>query len=122
VENFDRLLTPHGGNANLLWQWAQSRLIVIDHNLAFDLNFNEVDFFATHVFRDDADSVFGDRVRRDELSKIISAALGCFDSAVARIPSAWLWVDMEHTLPVEVDLRAIRDRLTHRASLERGSP
>lgn len=122
VENADRSLTPHGGNPNLLWRAAENRLLVIDHNLAFDAEFDEAAFFATHVFRDDADALFGDLVRRAETSAWLAAALGCFDAAVAGLPEAWHWVDVAQTLPVQVDLNAIKSRLAARAGLSRGSP
>ncbi len=121
VENADRSLTPHGGNPNLLWRAAQSRLIAIDHNLAFDAKFDEPGFFETHVFRDDAEGVFGDLVCQAETSVSLSAALGCFDATVASLPPAWHWVDMEQTVPVEVDLNTIKARLVVRAALNRGS-
>jgi hypothetical protein len=120
VENADRSLTPHGGNPNLLWRAAQSRLIAIDHNLAFDDNFDEAGFFETHVFREDAAAVFDDLVGKAETSALLAAALSCFDATVASLPPAWHWVDMEKTVPVEVDLNAIKARLTVRAALNRG--
>lgn len=122
VENADRSLSPHGGNPNLLWNAAKSKLLVIDHNLAFDADFDEAAFFATHVFRQDADTVFGDLVCRAETSALLDAALSCFDTAVQGMPPEWLWLDgVERTLPVQVDFEAIKRRLTLRAQLERGS-
>jgi hypothetical protein len=58
VENADRSLSPHGGNPNLLWRASENKLLVIDHNLAFDADFDEASFFTTHVFRQEADAVF----------------------------------------------------------------
>lgn len=120
VENADRSLTPHGGNPNLLWRAAQSRLIAIDHNLAFDARFDEAGFFETHVFREDAAAVFDDLVGKAETSAALAAALGCFDATVASLPPAWHWIDLEQTLPVEVDLTVIKARLAARAALNRG--
>jgi len=37
VANTDRVLGDNGGNANLLWSDHESKLTVIDHNLAFSL-------------------------------------------------------------------------------------
>lgn len=122
VENADRSLSPHGGNPNLLWSAAQSKLLVIDHNLAFDVDFDEASFFDTHVFRHEADNLFGDLVCRAETSAQLDAALSCFDAAVQGIPQEWLWLDGEvRTLPVQVDFDAIKRRLSLRARLERGS-
>jgi len=121
VENADRSLSPHGGNPNLLWNAAESKLLVIDHNLAFDADFDEASFFATHVFRQEADMVFGDLVSRAETSALLDAALSCVDTAVQDIPLEWLWLDgAVRTLPVQVDFEAIKRRLTLRAQLERG--
>lgn len=122
VENADRSLTPHGGNPNLLWHAAEGRLLVIDHNLAFDQAFDEPAFLATHVFREEADALFGDLVCRAETSAWLANALGCFDAAVAGIPDAWHWVDVARTLPIQVDLNAIRSRLVLRSGLSTGSP
>lgn len=121
VENADRSLSAHGGNPNLLWDAAQSQLLVIDHNLAFDAEFDEVPFFETHVFRQEADTVFDDLVCRAETSERLDAALSCFDAAVQAIPPEWLWLDgEERTLPVQVDFDALKCRLSLRARLERG--
>lgn len=121
VENADRSLSPHGGNPNLLWRASESKLLVIDHNLAFDADFDEASFFATHVFRQEADTVFGDLVCRAETSALLDAALSCFDAAVQGIPPEWLWVDgTAQTLPVQVDFEVIKRRLSLRTQLERG--
>lgn len=121
VENADRSLTPHGGNPNLLWRAADQRLLVIDHNLAFDAAFDEAAFFATHVFRDDAEALFGDLVCRAETSALLASALDVLDAAVSGLPSAWNWVDAPQTIPVQVDWNGVKARLTTRAGLERGS-
>lgn len=121
VENADRSLSPHGGNPNLLWNAAESKLLVIDHNLAFDTDFDDTSFFATHVFRQEADTLFGDLVCRAQTSVRLDAALSCFDTAVQGLPPEWLWLDgAVQTLPVQVDFEAIRRRLSLRAQLERG--
>lgn len=121
VENADRSLSPHGGNPNLLWNAAQSQLLVIDHNLAFDAEFDETSFFETHVFRQEAVTLFDDLVCCAETSERLDAALSCFDAAVQAIPPEWLWLDGEaRTLPVQVDFDALKRRLSLRARLERG--
>jgi len=121
VENADRSLSPHGGNPNLLWRASENKLLVIDHNLAFDADFDAASFFATHVFRQEADMVFGDLVYRAETSALLDAALSCFDAAVQGVPPEWLWLDgAAQTLPVQVDFEVIKRRLSLRAQLERG--
>ena len=121
VENGDRSLTLHGGNPNLLWQASRARLLVIDHNLAFDPGFDEAAFLAVHVFKDDANGLFGDLVHRLEIADLLSAALAEFDAALHSLPADWRWLDVERTLPAQVDLAAIRARLAERAGLLRGT-
>jgi hypothetical protein len=51
IQNGDRILGELGGNVNLLWNPDGERLSVIDHNNAFDRDFDETAFFHDHVFR-----------------------------------------------------------------------
>ena len=121
VENADRSLSPEGGNTNLLWNAVHRKLAVIDHNMAFDVEFEEASFFATHVFRQEADALFDDLVCRAEISERLEAALSCFKTAVQAIPAEWLWLDGEaRTLPVQLDFETTKRRLASRARLERG--
>lgn len=120
VENADRTLSELGGNPNLLWRAAGDALLVIDHNLAFDPDFDETGFFSTHVFRAEADQVFGDLVTRAEMALLLRGALAAFDAALASAPSAWRWIDPERTLPVQVDWTALHTRLAARANLAQG--
>ncbi|MDX9791919.1 MAG: hypothetical protein RBU24_00285 [Kiritimatiellia bacterium] len=51
IQNEDRILGEKGGNVNLLWSSGGDQLTVIDHNNAFDKDFDEAGFFENHVFR-----------------------------------------------------------------------
>lgn len=51
IQNEDRILGEKGGNVNLLWSSDGDQLTVIDHNNAFDKDFDEAAFFENHVFR-----------------------------------------------------------------------
>jgi hypothetical protein len=52
IENEDRTLSKdYSGNPNLLWQSSSHQLYIIDHNLAFDSEFNLALFKETHVFQ-----------------------------------------------------------------------
>jgi hypothetical protein len=51
IANSDRVFIEGGGNPNLLWAEDQQRLVVIDHNLAFDPSLM-ADFWKEHAFRD----------------------------------------------------------------------
>ncbi|MDX9944074.1 MAG: hypothetical protein RBS35_04675, partial [Azonexus sp.] len=50
LHNEDRYLTELGGNPNLLWDIQAEQLAVIDHNQAFDPDFDTAHFLASHVF------------------------------------------------------------------------
>lgn len=50
IQNEDRTLGEAGGNVNLLWNAEDNQLTVIDHNIAFDNEFDESKFFKNHVF------------------------------------------------------------------------
>lgn len=51
IANSDRIFIEGRGNPNLLWAEDQQRLVVIDHNLAFEPSLM-ADFWAQHAFRD----------------------------------------------------------------------
>jgi hypothetical protein len=46
--------------------------------------------------------------------------LADFDRAASSLPPGWHWMDVEQTLPVQVDLDSIKERLAARAALVRG--
>jgi len=53
TQNEDRILGESGGNVNLLWSPAEKKVTVIDHNNAFDKDFDELKFFRNHVFSEE---------------------------------------------------------------------
>jgi hypothetical protein len=111
IRNGDRTLTHRGGNANLLWQpymttieprdeqvEMMGQLSVIDHNLAFDEEFSEVDFCLTHVFAADLALTFSDFVLRQAYKDRLSLALANLDTAWNNLPPTWHFVDVEQTI------------------------
>ncbi len=64
VHNEDRHLTLRGGNPNLLWDMQLGQLVVIDHNQAFDRDFNASRFLDSHVFAACWNRIYGDHVER----------------------------------------------------------
>ncbi|BCM26270.1 HipA family kinase [Methyloradius palustris] len=93
IKNADRTLTALGGNPNLLWNQETKALAVIDHNQAFDGEFNSVTFCQTHVFHADIVHVFDDLVEQINYQDRLSAAFAAFDSACDNVPHEWWWVD-----------------------------
>lgn len=93
LHNEDRHLTESGGNPNLLWDVTGEQLAVIDHNLAFDPDFNIQNFLQSHVFAQFWNSVFSDHQVRASYQKRMVDALQCLPAIRASIPDSWWWVD-----------------------------
>lgn len=106
VHNQDRTLTEKGGNPNLLWSQEHSQLVVIDHNQAFDPDFNEASFLGQHVFAAQASRVFKDLANRAYYAARLEAALEMFDAACDEVPDEWWSVD--HGVPADFDRTAVR--------------
>lgn len=115
VHNGDRNMTPKGGNPNLLWNPAdEGSLVVIDHNLAFDLKFSANDFLKLHVFADDIPLMFSDFLLRNEYATRFAATLGKWNEICDTVPDAWRFIDPEQTIPVDFsipDIKAFLDRV-----------
>lgn len=112
VRNLDRTLTALGGNPNLFLTAvnhtltpSRERLVVIDHNLAFDSDFNLAALLAHHAFRAQAQALQGDLFSRDEYNARLCAALSCWPDLVAEVPQEWWYLDIHRTLPVNFDAK-----------------
>ena len=103
VRNTDRCLGEHGGNPNLFWDPGSGELVVIDHNQAFDLDAKHKDFVNDHVFRDQAQALFGDFFRRTAYNERFSTALESWNLILDEVPDAWWYVDEERTVPTDFD-------------------
>lgn len=93
LHNEDRHLTESGGNPNLLWDVTGEQLAVIDHNMAFDPDFNIPNFLDSHVFAQYWNSVFSDNFVRAAYQKRMVEALTRLPAIRASIPNTWWWVD-----------------------------
>lgn len=87
VHNADRSLGEVSGNPNLLW--ATGRPIVIDHNMAFDLEFDGTDFMSTHVFRADFEEIRWDLLLRASYQQRFTALLPQFPILWSELPHNW---------------------------------
>ncbi|SHM92926.1 hypothetical protein SAMN05192549_103265 [Duganella sacchari] len=89
IHNGDRNLTKLGGNPNLLWSLDTPRTLkMIDHNLAFDDQFDATAFFQMHVFSEETNQLFSDFLLRDSYRDRLAQALEN-------------WTDICDTLPEE---------------------
>jgi hypothetical protein len=112
IHNGDRTLTEKGGNANLLWDPTdEGRLVVIDHNLAFDPAFSEQAFCSLHVFAEDIPAMFSDFLLREAYVARFAEALKEWDSYCATLPASWSFVDPEQTIPVNFPFTGVKTLL-----------
>lgn len=107
IRNDDR----NTSNPNLLWDSANQKVIVIDHNLAFDSEFDPHGFKTSHIFGHHWDTILSDLVTRSTYQQQLEAVLPAFDQAIASIPNEWNWVDVEQTMPATLDINQLRNQL-----------
>jgi len=107
IQNIDRT----DGNPNLLWDTQQRELVMIDHNLAFDLSLNPRMFLENHIFRHCWEQA--DLVTRAALQgRFCTAMDAVFEKACDNIPPEWHWNNPECDVPANVDLNTIRATLS----------
>jgi hypothetical protein len=104
IRNADRTLTGHGGNPNLFWSTVTGKLVVIDHNQAFDPDFVVNDFLQLHVFASQRDALFGDWVLCQQYNAHFEAAMADWDVICHTIPDEWWFIDPQQTIPTQFDL------------------
>jgi hypothetical protein len=95
VCNGDRTLTEDGGNVNLLWSHRDSKLHVIDHNLAFDDDRAD-DIWIHHVFRDSLKEWTPEF--KHDMSKVMKAAMNDATGWWQAMPAEWTEIESGITL------------------------
>lgn len=91
IRNGDRQLTAKGGNANLL-VCKEGNLVVIDHNMAFDMSEDDRNLLASHVFIGQAAGP-DDLVTRADLRSSLDTALADWDRIADLVPEEWVYRD-----------------------------
>lgn len=93
LKNDDRTLTEKGGNPNLYQSLVTKKLVVFDHNLAFDPDFDFSSFKSLHVasflFRGQRD-LFVKPIKREAYQPRLVLACSELDLIVAALPDEWL--------------------------------
>lgn len=107
IRNDDRTAS----NPNLLWDSENQKVVVIDHNLAFDSEFDPHGFKVNHIFGHHWDAISSDLVSRSFYQQQLEAALPAFDQALNSIPEEWQWMDLEQTRPSTIDFNQLRNQL-----------
>ncbi len=90
---------------------------MIDHNLAFDKDFNPEEFLRLHVFAGEVADLFSDFLLRDAYSARFAKALENWEDICDTLPEAWRFIDAEETVPVNYPFNAIKE-LLDRASTD----
>lgn len=107
IRNSDRMMTEEGGNPNLFWDPKDSHLVVIDHNQAFDPDFNNDDFLEFHVFSLMRLDLFDDWERQRRYTTRFANALENWQTICDSIPREWYYADKEMTVPADINLEEI---------------
>lgn len=102
VQNPDRTR----GNTNLLWDTANESLVMIDHNLAFDVGLEPKIFHETHIFAEQRAAFAGDLFLQQEYTARLQAALPIATQAIDSAPSEWGWENAELDVPTAFDREA----------------
>jgi len=92
IKNEDRTGTFWGGNPNMFIDVVDKRLVILDHNLAFDRSFNQGNFNELHICRD---FWFGSEgmLERELYQPRLEALIGLADTTVRALPEEWIGAD-----------------------------
>jgi hypothetical protein len=107
IKNGDRTR----GNPNLLYQPTSKKIVVIDHNLAFDKELTGGEFLENHIFRDAMLSIISDYVLQSELIDCLIPALRAYQNACNNLPPEWRWLNNERDLKTEYNFQFSLDTL-----------
>lgn len=111
VHNADRTLGESAGNPNLLWDIPGAIPVVIDHNMAFDREFEPVKFLETHVFRADLVALKEDLVMRAEYEQRFSFLVPLLADVWAELPQNWLETEDGDSRFLQSEFHSVIDRV-----------
>ena len=111
VHNADRTLGDYSGNPNLLWDTDQALPVVIDHNMAFDRNFEAGKFMETHVFQADLALLKADLVMRAEYEQRFAGLLPLLTDIWAELPQNWLITEDGDVRFLQSEFSSVLERL-----------
>ncbi len=107
VQNMGRTLGERGGNPNLLRTMPPDESVhIIDHNLAFDRSFAPGPFFAAHAFGKSREAAPG-KTALAARDRMADTAAGV-DEIWQEMPKAWLYLDSDMSMPVDIDAAQVR--------------
>lgn len=111
VHNADRTLGVLSGNPNLLWDLSCQQPVVIDHNMAFDADFDAAMFTQTHVFAAEWPVITGDLVMRAEYEQRFAGLLAAVDAIWAELPHNWVFREDDSPRATQAEFLALLQRV-----------
>ncbi len=111
IKNGDRTLTEAGGNPNLLWSETDHRLVVIDHNLAFDEEVTLRSQLESHIFRQSLSEICDRADLRARYTARFEEAFVELPQIFRDIPERWFYVDDACTVDINLSLDRIESIL-----------
>lgn len=111
IKNGDRTLTDAGGNPNLLWSETARRIVVIDHNLAFDEEVTLHSQLESHIFRSSLSEICDQAALRDHYNERFDKALLDLPQILGDIPERWHYVDDACTVDINLSLDRVESTL-----------
>jgi hypothetical protein len=111
IQNGDRTLSDTGGNPNILWSETERRLVVIDHNLAFDETVTLNTLLEGHIFRSSLSDICDDVLLQERYNELFDEALLDLPEILGDIPERWHYVDDACTVEISLSLRRVEDTL-----------
>ncbi|KUM02754.1 hypothetical protein AWB61_03045 [Chromobacterium sp. F49] len=107
ISNDDR--TP--GNSNLLYSDTNNKVIVIDHNLAFNEHVSRQSLIENHIFSEEWPKICADLVSRAQYAERIEQAFLRWDAARGFLPEYWKYENDEYDILVDFDIEHAHTRL-----------
>lgn len=114
IQNHDRYIQ----NTNLLFKTDDQSLVLIDHNLAFDPEFDTREFFDQHIFRAYHAHWTEDLANQAKFMGMLDNARTLLDQVLMQIPPAWKWSNIEMDIPATLDTDRISTILNRHLSLD----
>jgi hypothetical protein len=88
IRNSDRALTVMGGNPNLLWQHNPGRIVIFDHDNAFEETFEHDNFWKLHALRAHRGAWQPDQ--RKDMSQWLAVGADSLSRLWDELPEEWL--------------------------------
>lgn len=108
IRNGDRNLTEYGGNPNFFIDPKTGNPFVIDHNLAFDEDFDITNHKALHVCAPYVQWAVLFEIEKERYERMFAKSLVDFENALKDIPQEWL--ERYPIQQIEAEIKPILER------------